>query len=147
MRPAFRRFYVALLVLSVLPWLGIVLLAQDSTATPTIPNANATLVLALAGLAAFVAQAIGSWLVSQWNKIGGWLEERSNGSKRFVAVALTGALGLATNGILSLMSTNTNWLAATGLSVVAGVVSVLTTGLAIDTAKARMLATQRSGRI
>ena len=144
-RPDLRDCVTGFLLVFLLVFVAGSLFAQtDTTAVP--PTApGAAIVLGLAGLSALVAQAIGTWLVNKWNAIGGWLESKSNEVKRLVAVMLTGALGLATNYVASLLTHSTSWLATLGLSIVAGVIVVVSTGTAITTAKAKMAVAQRLG--
>ncbi len=143
MRALFSRVSSARLAVPVLLalFLPVLLAAQADSIPPGNTNdPHVAFALGLAGLAAFIAQAIGSKLIAVWNKVGGAIEGFSNGSKRALAVALTGALGLAVNYIAGMLTHSTSWLATFGLSLVAGVISTFTAGLAIDNAKAKAAA-------
>lgn len=139
---AFACLALAVLLLPLLPAL---LFAQgDSTVTFPPPDAHTQFVLGLGVLAAFIAEKVGSLLVSQWNKAGGWLDGKANGLKAAVAVALTGALGLLIGAVAQALTHATNWIVTFALSVAAGIVSTISAGVTIDAVKSKLTSSERN---
>lgn len=137
------RWLAPLAVFLALP-VALYALQGDSTVTVPPPDAHTQFVLGLGVLAAFIAQQVGSMLVSLWNKAGGWLDGKSNGLKQVVAVASIGSIGLLIGAIAQALTHATNWAVTFALSVAAGIVQVVSTGMTIDAVKSKLTSSERS---
>lgn len=126
--------------------LATVVLAQADSNVVVVPgstDAHAAFILGMAGLSAFFAKTVGTWLVAIWNKAGGWLDKVSNGQKRVFAILFISILGLGANWVAAQLTHTTNWIVAAGLSLIGGVLSTVTAGVTIDSTKEKMLGSAR----
>lgn len=138
-RLGYAALSCSMLVAVLLALNSIPLLAQADTVVST-PDPHTQFVLGLGVLAAFIAEKVGSLVVSVWNRAGNWLEGKANGFKMAVAVTLTGAIGLLLNVIAQALTHQTNWIVTFALSVAAGLIQTVNAAVTIDATKSKMLA-------
>lgn len=134
---------IALICLPLQPLFAMVLqAAADSGATA--PGGKAEFIVGTAALGAFLAETIGTFVLNLWNKAGNFLDGKSNGLKMALALFVTGALGLLFGLISEQLTHNANWVVTLGLSVAAGVVQIVKTGMTIDTVKSKLTSAEKN---